>query len=798
MRVTRTGSTRVSRFVHRLALVGGAMLAVAVAGWPMPAPAAKVRNPEDMLIVDCLLPGQVRKLGRVSSFMSARRPVRTTQADCEIRGGEFVSYDRANYQTALTVWLLQAEQGDAEAQNYVGEIYAKGLGTAPDYVKAAQWYEKSIAQGNRRAMINMGYLHEEGLGVPQDLTKALNLYRQASGTKDELLFASTVTAQTERANAEIATLRQTVDEQRAEADRLKAENARLKTQLDERRRALNTSQSELEKARMKLVEKQTTLASGSDGAQLNELQDRLTAEEKRLAAERAALERDRSTYADKLAADREKLAQLRAQEQQLAQGGNAKDQAELDRVRNAAGELALQLDDAIGRMSAMEAKLAANDQRLAAEQSRFEAERKKMSEALAASKQDRELLLLLEQQLAEKQREVSEQRSQIVSLERQVGGTGGGVALAALSAMPGPLLEIIDPPLTVTRGKPAAMVPAAPASSQVLGKVVARAGLASVLVNGQAVSVGANGLFKVSVPVSGDGSSVQVAAVDKAGTRTSLDFVLLPAAAGSKPAVASAPSQRTAPPSGVNLGKYYAVVIGNNDYAAYPKLSSAVADANQVGDILKKRYGFDTRVLVNATRYDILSALNDMREQLKPEDNLLVYFAGHGELDRKTNQGYWIPVDGQSANTSTWISNRAVSDILNTMNARHVLVVADSCYSGAMTRASVPAFNGALSQQQWADWVKAMNQSRSRTALTSGGLAPVPDSGGSGHSLFARAFITTLEDNSQVLEAQRLYRDVTASLALAATESTLAQSPEYAPIQYAGHEAGEFFFKPRG
>ena len=61
--------------------------------------------------------------------MTARRPIRTTQADCEIRGGEFVAYDRANYQTALQVWMGQAEGGDAEAQNYVGEIYAKGLGT---------------------------------------------------------------------------------------------------------------------------------------------------------------------------------------------------------------------------------------------------------------------------------------------------------------------------------------------------------------------------------------------------------------------------------------------------------------------------------------------------------------------------------------------------------------------------------------------------------------------------------------------------------------------------------------------
>jgi uncharacterized caspase-like protein len=342
------------------------------------------------------------------------------------------------------------------------------------------------------------------------------------------------------------------------------------------------------------------------------------------------------------------------------------------------------------------------------------------------------------------------------------------------------------------------MVRSAPGSSEVLGKVVARAGLASVMINGQNVTVGANGLFKVAVPVAADGSSVQVAAVDKAGTRTSLDFVLLPApgAKASAAAQATAMPRRAQVPGGVKLGKYYAVVIGNNEYAAYPKLAGAVSDAQRVADVLKRRYGFDTRLLTNASRFDMLSALNDMREQLGPDDNLLVYFAGHGELDRKTQQGYWIPVDGQAANTGTWISNRAISDILNTMQAKHVMVVADSCYSGAMTRASVPRFNNALNDQQWAQWVKNLSQSRSRTALTSGGLAPVPDS--AGNSLFARAFITSLEDNNQLLEGQRLFREITASLALSATESSLTQIPEYAPIQFSGHEAGEFFFKPKG
>jgi hypothetical protein len=131
------------------------------------------------------------------------------------------------------------------------------------------------------------------------------------------------------------------------------------------------------------------------------------------------------------------------------------------------------------------------------------------------------------------------------------------------------------------------------------------------------------------------------------------------------------------------------------------------------------------------------------------------------------------------------------------MNAKHVLVVADSCYSGAMTRAAVPTFSSAMPDKAWAQWVKAMSQSRSRTALTSGGLAPVPDTGRGNNSHFALALIAALEDNAQLMEGQRLFREISTSMAMAAAESSLVQVPEYAPIQFAGHEAGEFFFQPK-
>src|SRR5690606_28581260 len=123
----------------------------------------------------------------------------------------------------------------------------------------------------------------------------------------------------------------------------------------------------------------------------------------------------------------------------------------------------------------------------------------------------------------------------------------------------------------------------------------------------------------------------------------------------------------------------------------------------------------------------------------------------------------------------------------------------DSCYSGTMTRASVPTFTAAtMPPEKWDGWVKAMAEGRSRTALTSGGVMPVPDAGSGQHSYFARAFLNVLQDHHRLLEGQPLYQEVATSLAVGAMDSPLAQTPEYAPIQFAGHESGEFFFLPRG
>jgi uncharacterized caspase-like protein len=186
-----------------------------------------------------------------------------------------------------------------------------------------------------------------------------------------------------------------------------------------------------------------------------------------------------------------------------------------------------------------------------------------------------------------------------------------------------------------------------------------------------------------------------------------------------------------------------------------------------------------------------------LRKELTDKDNLLVYYAGHGHWDEKIQRGYWVPVDGDTDSNVNWIATFAITDILSAMSAMHVLVVADSCYSGALTRSALARLEAGTSEEARRHWLKVLRDKRSRTVLSSGDLQPVLDSGGGNHSVFAKAFLDALNENDEILTGQRLYDRVSARVAFAAAAELLEQNPQYAPIRFAGHESGDFVFIPR-
>ncbi len=520
---------------------GAAVAVLCVAGCGSQAPKDDVNRVEslsDLQVVDCLLPGQMRRLGN-SSYMTPRRPAQVTAAECRLQGGEYVEYDRADYKTALTVWMPSAQAGDAEAQANVGQIFERGLGGEPNYEAAIIWYQKAADQGNARAQFNLGTLYEQGLGVEKNKLIALNWYRQAWGLPEDSVMYQSAAAKEQEA---------------------------LREQLNQA-----------------LAEKNTQI--------------------KLLSRQIADLEKT-STQAGQSEAEKMELKQL---------------------------------------------------------------------------------------------------KTWVANLEKERSVTVAGIDQLPRYRQPG-----------------------APA-------------------------------------------------VTKIKTQTLKDAVQL---------------------DDLEFGKYYALIIGNQNYDSIEDLSTPHSDSMRTKELLEQKFGFDVTVLLDADNANIMRAINDLNTKLTENDNLLIFYAGHGSRIRTGGYeaGYWLPVNASPPPDDTfWVSNEFVTRHLARLKAKRVMVVADSCYAGLLSDAPGYLFMGD-DANYGLDYVRYKLPKKSRLLISSGGDAPVLDNFGKGHSVFARAFIDVLEQSEGVITGPELFLKVRAIVSERSKESGVEQTPELKAIKGAGHEVGDFFF----
>jgi len=769
---------------------------------------------DDLFIVDCLLPGQVRKLGQVATYLTARRAVKTSAVECEIRGGEYVAYDRANLSTALNIWSPKAQGGDPEAQNYVGEIYEKGLGVEPDYEMALVWYKKAARQGYSKAQMNLGFLYEKGFGVEQNMAKAMDWYGKSSSLSDlKIPYAATIQSdqQSKHISAELKLLKSALKNSQVEAKTLKNKLVSMQNSLLDNKEKLSSLQTDYSLTQKAVqLEKNAT----SDQKTLDSLNQVLSQKTQEINDQKLNVENVESQYKNKIKQLTDALAETQKRaEQILAELKKKDDQATQSQVALLQAEVKLaetekhllqvneQSKQRLLELSSIrKITLIDQDSFQQSQEQILEHEKKnkllveqidkdkslKDEYVLEIENRVNEVEALRESLAAEKQR----YEDKIKELQQSV---------RAEQSSDKPVIEIIDPPFVLTRGVPTVTLRSVVKQREIVGKIGSSVGLMSLFINDKKKSTNEKGLFKTDVALVGEETPIQIVAIDKNGSKSSLDFVLSMKKAINRSAKALdtfviKPEKNW---ETLNFGQYHALIIANNDYQKVPKLDTPETDGREIEKVLRSKYGFKTKLLLNGTRYQILSALNQLRAKLSEDDNLLIYYAGHGELDKVNMRGHWLPIDADADNTANWISTVALTDILNSMSTRHVMVVSDSCYSGAMTRSSIARLDTGLSNKQRNDWLKAMIKNRSRTVLTSGGLKPVMDGGGGQHSVFANAFIKALDGNNQLLEGQALYREVSSNIVAVAADYGIEQVPEYAPIRHAGHESGEFFFVPK-
>ena len=265
-----------------------------------------------------------------------------------------------------------------------------------------------------------------------------------------------------------------------------------------------------------------------------------------------------------------------------------------------------------------------------------------------------------------------------------------------------------------------------------------------------------------------------------------LSVGLLQAEAGDR-AIGVAPGGQ---PGNVSItGEYWAVLIGINEYAHAPNLESAVRDVRAVRAVLETRYGFHPsriKQLLNAqaTRKNIENTLYALSREAGPEDSVFIYYAGHGQYDQARDHGWWVPTDGEPRQAGTLITNANILRYVKGMQARHVYLVADSCFSGSLfgTRALPPITDR---------WYAELYKDRSRWGLTSGATEPVADRGLGGHSPFAYFLLKLLRENEQPYLVPSTIHESLAPLVANNTN----QVPRSEPLTQTGDEGGQFVFR---
>ena len=241
------------------------------------------------------------------------------------------------------------------------------------------------------------------------------------------------------------------------------------------------------------------------------------------------------------------------------------------------------------------------------------------------------------------------------------------------------------------------------------------------------------------------------------------------------------------------IGKYYALIIGIDKYkGTWTPLQNAVNDAKAIETLLKTKYKFDHfQTLYNeqATRVAIISQMEWLTANAKPEDNVFIYYSGHGEYKQDLNKGFWVPVDAVTNSTANYISNADLQTYLGGIKSKHTLLVADACFSGDIFRGNTVSVPFEESEKYY----KEVHGLSSRQAMTSGGVEPVMDGGKDGHSVFAYYFLKAMNENqNKYLDVAQIYNKIKIPVI-----NNSEQSPKLAPVKNTGDEGGQFIFIKR-
>lgn len=332
-------------------------------------------------------------------------------------------------------------------------------------------------------------------------------------------------------------------------------------------------------------------------------------------------------------------------------------------------------------------------------------------------------------------------------------------------------ITILEPP--VTRG---IKIVSKKDVVTVKGIVSDLAGVDEVYVNNRKATVNSDGTFNIMMNLEVGDNHLNVKAINKNKAVKEEQFTIT----------------RNAEEL-IAAGKYVALIIGVNSYSGYWRpLTNAVNDAKGMADLLQKQYKFDQIITLfdkEATRKNIIQKFEWLANNLSKEDNLLIFYAGHGQLNKVLNKGFWVPVDASTNSVADYISNSDIKTFLGGIPTKHTFLITDACFAGDI-------FRGSTGEQVQFDpnnmekYYKEVYRKQSRIALTSGGLEEVMDAGKDGHSVFTYYLLKALSDNTKkYIDAAQLFNEFRVAVA-----NNSEQTPQMQSIKDTNDEGGQFVF----
>lgn len=320
-------------------------------------------------------------------------------------------------------------------------------------------------------------------------------------------------------------------------------------------------------------------------------------------------------------------------------------------------------------------------------------------------------------------------------------------------------------------------------STQVRGKALDENGVFEVTVNGEQARLDNQGNFVAEILLRVGENNVTVSAMDTRRNSVKKQFTISREADAPLPQI-----QKTATISTISTGSYYALIIGIKEYtdSSITSLDYPLQDAQRIYNTLTGTYLFDpvnVIFLKNPEQGKIIDTLDQLASRIAENDNLLIFYAGHGYWDEKMKQGYWLPSDAKKKSRAKWLSNSTIRDYINAIKSKHTLLVADACFSGGIFKTR-SAFDDAPKA------VKELIKLPSRKAMTSGTLKEVPD-----RSIFVDYLIKRLAENSeQYVTSEQIFSSMRQAVI---NNSPNGQVPQFGEIRETGDEGGDFVFIKR-